>query len=310
MKRTWRAAPGIALGVAAAAVLVRLTLRDRVPGVSTFFYATPLAVVTGLCLLAGLAFFMQRRRVHGRAALALGLLALLWWACASLRWTEATPAAPGAVRMLFWNAFRGKAGWEMAARRIPFADLDLVALVEAGKPTSERLRFWASHASGMVVRGFPNHTWLMARGPIEKIVVAPRYRSWRIHVARVALSQGAVTVVIVDLPSALWRSRKPAFQALYRVLDALPSLERVMVVGDFNTPRESVFMEPIRRQFSHAFETAGRGLIDTWPVLLPCLSIDHVWLGPGLEARRCEHRSTLASDHRQVYVEFGIVPRP
>jgi len=209
------------------------------------------------------------------------------------------------VRVLFWNAFRGIVGWERVAARIPFADLDIVALVEAGKPTPEHEQFWRSRCLGMTVRGFGRHMWLMARGSIELSNPLEGYWGARINQARVALPQGTLTLVVVDLPSYLCRSRRPGFDALQRVVQQLDPAEPALVVGDFNTPRESVLMTPLRARFRHAFETAGRGLIDTWPVVATCISIDHAWVGPGLDVLRCQHRGTLVSDHRQVYFEIA-----
>jgi endonuclease/exonuclease/phosphatase (EEP) superfamily protein YafD len=111
-----------------------------------------------------------------------------------------------------------------------------------------------------------------------------------------------MVVVGVDVGANPLRPRGRAFEPL----DAL--LARVkpdLVLGDFNTPRDSVFFEAWRSAgYRHAFEAAGNGTDLTWPMPLPVLSLDHVWSGPRLAPRSCRHVGSWASDHRAVVAEF------
>ena len=70
--------------------------------------------------------------------------------------------------------------------------------------------------------------------------------------------------------------------ALLGVMALMSMCEGVMSAswtntGDLNTPRESRGFDELRGFMSHAFETAGRGVAETWPTWAPALSIDHVW---------------------------------
>lgn len=107
----------------------------------------------------------------------------------------------------------------------------------------------------------------------------------------------------------LWiESRGPAFAELTEAVR--PHLGRnLIVLGDFNTPRESVFFIPLRAEMTHAFEAAGRGLAETWPLPLPMLNLDQIWTNRGLRVRHCEHGYSFRSDHRAVIADFAFTPQ-
>ena len=305
-RRAWRALPFGALGLSALGTIVHLTVRDRVPVWATLFYATPPAVVAALCLVASAAFWLQRRRKWCIAGLCAAGPAVLWWGGTSIYWGQPSPAPEPPIKLMFWNAYRGKLGWRRVAARIPFSDLHVVVLAEAGRVTPAHERFWASRCPGMNVVPFGKHTWLMARGEVTPEEHGFTHWRERLFLARVRLSRATLTLVIVDLPSDPLGSRRPGFAALCGVLAQRRQGEPMMVVGDFNTPRDSVLFAAMRREFRHAFETAGRGLVHTWPVPVPVHCLDHAWVGPGIRLHRCEHRTTCVSDHRQVIVEFWL----
>ena len=98
------------------------------------------------------------------------------------------------------------------------------------------------------------------------------------------------------------------------LLDALKR-ERLpyVVCGDFNfsetTPQHADLSRNGVRE-AHAIAGTGRGA--TWPVnsifryVMPGIRIDHVYLGPGLTATRCETGVGRGSDHRPVVADVAF----
>ena len=302
-----RALPLALLGAAVCGALVRVSVRDRVPVVSAFFYATPIAVIVALCAGTTALLAIQRRRRWAAAGLGAVLASCSWWGGECLRWAPRTTDPGRGIRVLFWNVCHGKLGWDRIASRIPFDSLDVVVLAEAGKRGPERDRFWAGQSPDMTAERFGKHGVVMARGEVE-IVRAVQAR-WRMAEISVVLLQGELTLVVVDMPSSPWRNRRVIFQDLKSFVSQCRSDRSTVLLGDFNTPRESIHFDSIRESFRNAFECAGRGLADTWPTVVPCLCIDHIWVGDGVDVLRCEHRSTTASDHRQVVAELRLRPK-
>ncbi len=109
----------------------------------------------------------------------------------------------------------------------------------------------------------------------------------------------AVNVLLVDIKSNPFRSRREAFEHLVDLVDMYAG-KPLMLMGDFNTPVDSVFMSGLESRLHHAFHTCGKGYDSTWPVPIPLLSLDHVWVSPDLPLHSCRLPWTWRSDHKPV----------
>jgi endonuclease/exonuclease/phosphatase family metal-dependent hydrolase len=108
----------------------------------------------------------------------------------------------------------------------------------------------------------------------------------------------------VDFDGDPRQTRRAPFEQLYQIVKPHVN-EPLIVMGDFNTPIDSVFFEKLRGQLQGAFETAGSGNAATWPMVAPIMSLDHVWLSKHFRVVRCEHRTSIYSDHRAVVVDLA-----
>jgi endonuclease/exonuclease/phosphatase family metal-dependent hydrolase len=288
-RRTARVAGGLLLF----AVAIRLTVKDQVPILATLFYATPPCVLA----LGSLSWAALR---GGRPALIglAGALVGLGWQAGVSRFDR--PQASGELRIVCWNAQNGSRGWDGLAAALKEDGPALVGLVEAQgaeKALPGRLPGydWAWPGRGIAVG---------ARGRILSSELRLLTSTSRAAVVRLELG-GPMTVVMADFVSNPFRSRRSAFRAL----DVLVrEVEPDLVMGDFNTTRDSDFFDGLRGPFRSAFEEAGRGWDLTWPRPLPLLSIDHVWCGPRIAPRAASHPDSPASDHLRVRVDAARIP--
>jgi endonuclease/exonuclease/phosphatase family metal-dependent hydrolase len=148
---------------------------------------------------------------------------------------------------------------------------------------------------------------LGVRGKIlshESLGVHDRFRCHRVRVA--LPDHGELTVVVADIRSQPWISREQALAAILRAAGDDP---RAIILGDFNTPPESVWFREWRtRGFALANDAPRRGFRETWAYGLPLLTLDHVWHATGWVPLRCDH-VRLGSDHLAVKVALSLVAR-
>jgi endonuclease/exonuclease/phosphatase (EEP) superfamily protein YafD len=293
--RLKRAAPLAAVSVVALSVLVRLTVRDRIPVLATVFYGLPPLVGALLVLGAAGGWLLLKRRRAALAACA-GAILLGGWQL-GVSWFRHVPAK-GEVRLLLWNTKNGSRGWERISAAAAACEPDVVCLIEAQKPGAELEKAlpaieWRRLRDGMVA-GF--------RGTILETEEADLGRGSKAAAVRGTVRGRALSVVLVDLSSNPFRPRGPAFE---RLEDFIGRVKPDLVCGDFNTPRDSALFDAWRGRRIHAFEAAGDGLDLTWPMPFPVLSLDHAWSTARLVPRACRHEGSWASDHRAVVAEFS-----
>jgi len=299
-----RRLPEILLALACLALIGRLTLRDRIPGLSTIYYATPLPILALGPAAAGLIALLVRRPrwAAGSGAAAVVLLAVF---LGSSHRSLASPRG-GEIRGVLWNVSHGMKGWDRVASGLASRNADLIAIVEGGTKVDDgREAMFQSAMPGGDARWFKRGMGLAVRGG--------RILDWTDRVlagfgravfVRTEIRGRALEVVLVDLDANPFRSRAAAFEALSRSLEGERSGPR-LVLGDFNTPWESVHFDAFRATMHHAFDRAGSGLSPTWPLPVPVLELDHVW-GREVRFTSCAHEDLGASDHRAVAFDFLV----
>jgi endonuclease/exonuclease/phosphatase (EEP) superfamily protein YafD len=302
MARRWLTrTPELLLAVCLVPLAVRLAWRDSVPGLAALTYATPLCLLAATALAAfALAWLVGRRKLARlSAAIALGLVA---WTLAATVSVHASQHE-GRFSGLVWNVANGSRGWTHVADQVTRRDPDLAAFIEVGMHPLSRAALFSQALPGREFHWWNEAIGLGVRGKILDATYHSLGRGSHAGVAHVELDGRPLTVVVVHPRSAPTEPRGAVFAQLERVLEPLQG-EPLLVMGDFNTPSDSVFFDPFRRVLHSAFETAGSGYAATWPMPVPVLALDQVWSSDSVPVRTCRLHGTSASDHRMVTFSF------
>ncbi len=289
-----------------AGIAVRLTVRDHFPILSLVYYCVPPVIAAGLALAASGLFLVTKWRKPARAAAVTGLFCLLWW-CHSAYFHNASVPTAGTHKVLFWNVARGEMGWDSLAEEIHRINPPLVALVEAGRGRDKVNQVWQKRFPEYTVTYLGHGLVVISRGEVvsPEDDALPLGQGGRCARVEVTLDGERFTVVLVDVKSNPLMSRREPLEVLTRLVAELGD-RPVLVMGDFNTPADSVHLADFRRRFVNAFEAAGTGFYATWPVPLPVLALDQVWANDRVHVERCRLGWSWRSDHRPVITEFSL----
>jgi vancomycin resistance protein VanJ len=277
-------------------VVARLA-RDEVFGISIVFYALPLPLLAGITLTLALLEIKSRKRAL-RWAVCTGLLGMGvvfedWRLLPDRSETKD-------LKVVFWNACRLNRGWDEVTAEIRSWDADVIAMVEAGLGERNEMRSrWNEACPGYKVSILGAGIVLLTRGESGTATVHEFHQGSRARQIATTVQGQRLNLVIVDIDANPFRSRDPALGQLIEVVNPLAN-EPTLVLGDFNTPADSALLEPLRPNYSLAFDLAGQGYRATWPIPLPVLAIDHVWASQQIDVTSCKHLWTKASDHRPV----------
>jgi vancomycin resistance protein VanJ len=284
-----------------AGILLRITkVRDAWRPVSLVYYSTPWPVTAfGLFILA----LHARRLGHAHARrryLILTAGALFTWI--ALSWFSApAPTTPPKFRLVAWNTGHPVARFGVVTKWLHAQEADVIAIAESEPDDEDRLPNWrASFPDYQIVKA-RGEMICLARGEItmieEGLLGIGSY--YALYHARIRGEE--LTILQADITPV-----KPRLAPLRRLTEIAHAHagEKLIVVGDFNTPRESRGFDDLRGFMRHSFETAGNGLAETWPTWAPALSLDQVWSNAALPPRAARIGWPMWSDHRPVIVEF------
>jgi hypothetical protein len=290
--------------VFALSLLVRLTVRDHISGLSALYYATPLPVLSAIAFLIGLSWFERKSLKRSLAFLFVAAGSLFVWGFTNIH-GNSHPELPGNARLFFWNAARGVLGVEGMISHASHINADVIGIVEAGVDKQGNEVAWRRGFREQQICVLKGDMLFITSGEAVCVETGELGHGGAYNVLITKLNGNTFTTILVDIDPNPFQSRARAFVALTRVVEAHLQ-DSLIVMGDFNTPIDSIYFDPLRRELVHSFENCGTGLSATWPMPLPILTIDHLWVGRNIRLSKCQANWSHFSDHRSLTVEVGL----
>lgn len=288
-----------------AGILLRVTrLRDSWDWLALVFYTTPWPVVAaGFCILAVRARLLNQAHALRRYVLFTGG-ALFTWVATSWYAAPPPPAAAPAVRVVHWNVARPDVLLPRAAAWLRAQDADILCIAEAQPRVKRTLDRWRTEFPDYRLQPAAGEMICLVRGEVLLSGTGSLVPGSIYAMHRLQIRGRRVNVMQVDIDARPGNSRRAAIEKLVQFAQRETD-GNLIIAGDFNLPRESAFLDPLRRDFRQCFEAAGRGLAETWPAPLLALSLDQAWAGRAWQPVGCRHGWSWISDHRPVVAEFA-----
>ncbi len=284
----------------AAGLLMQAVLRDRWDGLAAVFYLLPLPVLAGIA-----AFLAIVHRGRRRMAGIFFLLLLAWWLARSWSWHVSgvdTAASAGEFRCLYWNLSRPGQPSEAMIELVRELQPDVAGFGEPGPHFMEHEAAYEKALPGYDCHFMPRGLILLSKWPARMIERAKLDGRGAYGVYEVTAPHHKARIVLVDVHSDPLSSRK---KSLAESLAHAAGDPHGIIMGDFNTPAESVHLDSYREQgMQNALDAAGRGFRETWFWRLPVLSLDQVWAGKGWRVQEARKINRWSSDHAAVFVRM------
>ncbi|APZ96294.1 endonuclease/exonuclease/phosphatase family protein [Fuerstiella marisgermanici] len=297
---------------ATAGVAVRATVRDSVPFLSAVFYATPWPLLA-VCFLAvaGLLKPTASRTTFRLLLLSAGACALIFFyqhyefpADRSVA-IEADSSSDRDLKVVFWNVARGLRGWDPVFDKLKRLDADVYGLAEVDPLDHDMLQRLQREFPNYEVAPFQHGMVILSRFPIASRQNIETASNAFFASADVEVAGQQLRFIVADMHSWPLLFREAPMQTLCEI--AMETADRPTVfMGDLNTPNDSVFCDRFRDEFVSPFEQQGRGFDCTWPVPLPVMAIDHLWVNKLWDVKSCNLGWTWVSDHRPIISELRL----
>ena len=289
-------------GLLLACLVVHFLIKDEFAGFAFVYYSAPLAILAVLALGLGWLWWLSQRMQFARLCFLFATLAFLAWSYKSFSFNS-KKATPENVKIFFWNAAGNNSTNEIAGYVHGF-DADVIGMVESGM-RSRNVSAWQKKFPEYHVEKLGGNMALLTKGTLLSKATGSLGGRGRFNLLEVGLKGKELHVLLVDFDSDPFRSRAPAFEPLLQLIRAYAQTN-LIVMGDFNTPLESVFFEPFHAYLDHAFERGGNGFAESWPLPLPVLTIDHIWVSKKINVINCNLNWSQYSDHRPVLANVAL----
>lgn len=230
---------------------------------------------------------------------------VVWWCCLTwqVSFAQSELANLKPLRVVFWNVCRGLGGWNGLARELKKQQADIVGLVESGLSHQQIAKHWGPHFKDYHVRYLGRGMTIITRGEIGEIKDFLLAEGSHAYAISVMLEGYEYLVIICDIRSTPWRSRREPIEKLNQIV-AANSEKSIILMGDFNTPMDSLHIQTFHSMLHNVFEQSGNGLHVTWPLPLPVHALDQIWVNDHISIQSAELGWSWRSDHRAVITDL------
>lgn len=270
---------------------------------SRVFYCIPALLA---CMAACLWLFLRRRRLSAGMILfwvCLGLVSLGKMLLIDFAWNSAIDPAGPRIRLVHWNCAHAPFGLERVISTLSRFDADVVLLSEP--PGENDFHYLAETLLPQADTLYAERMGLISRFPkiSENGIPMRGGRAWQV---RLNLEDRELRLIAVDVRANPLANRAIPLADLGRWIDSATCESPTMIIGDFNTPRDSVCFRSLRKTFSHAYEKRGSGWPYTWPFPIPFVALDHAWYDRSVDLLNYRLETSWWSDHRLQVVDFRV----
>ncbi len=278
-------------------LVVRLTVRDTRVWSAFLFYIGPWPMLLAAWPVLGWWLGRKRRiRLLAGAGFAVTLTAWLVRPLPPSLTFTGQPDGP-ALRVMFWNIGHPKKIPDQVHELMDAHQPQVAVLAEAEKLTKqERDGFLRRHPAYQLL-ACPGGLVAAVRGAItlQQSVALPNRSNAHRLLVQLTDRPEPWYLILADLGP--WPP-SPRIARTERIRELAGTGPRTLILGDFNTPNDSAAFDSWRESWNHGLTQApGTPGPATWPVGLPLLAIDHVWMSRDLFPVQAIKGTPLFFDH-------------
>lgn len=275
--------------VVLALLSIQFVLKESSFHASLLFYLFPLPII--VCIVLALSVFLTKkwRRYNVIIALFLSII----WLGRSFKIHIPKAIKETDLEVVFWNASRDN-GFEEAFKEnngIP----DVLVLAESKVNNIKELQ-----------SKYPSYYFYKAERELfvfsKTVLKIEKEEASKNHSTVINFTTRGVNFYAIDVQGNPDVSRETELRFMDSVIR---KKEQTIILGDFNAPFESKYLNMLKENFKHAFNEKGNGFRETWFWNLPLLSLDHIWVSKDFKILKTQKIYTFRSDHSMLktYIE-------
>lgn len=290
------------LGVYAFLILIHFVFKDLIFPLSVLFYATPLILIIGLGLFLSLLYYKDKTMFI--ILLSTSFLLIIHWFSVYYFFPEIRTNDKKTTSILFWNIAKNKNGFplDIISEKSNVFPLEVLAFVEADKVSKDELKKFQKKFKNYDFQKLKGNMIFGVKGKIDSIIYKSASNAYKFNHIITTINNRRTSVLIVDVYASPFHSREEALKA---IIDYANNKRIDFIVGDFNTPYESVYFERYKSNFN-PLHNYTEGFTATWPNGIPLLELDQIWISKTNLPIRLNKFQHPFSDHKLLIAEYEL----
>ena len=297
----------VLLCVAALGIVLRVSVHDTFATMAAAYYVLTPMVIAIVLGGAALLLVVSRRYFSASAVLTAAVLMGFVETTEQLGGASCTYTGLPELRVVTWNIGGASGGWRSIRQNVAdvLADLDANIILLSEANAARNPKFWRARLPGYSVAvARAMGIVILSKSSLQDVRVQELGRRAYLVTARADVQGRPLELFMVDFPSSPRATRQKFIQNPQLLRPPDVGTGRILM-GDFNTPRDSTWFAAYQGLYNNAFDQSGTGWRKTWPAVLPVLDIDHIWTAGNLQSVCTRVPDIRLSDHRPVIADLA-----
>ncbi len=280
-------------------LVVHFFIKDNLFPLSILFYATPIPILLGFGLI--LLIIVRKQKWFRLAILTCVIsLGIHWMQCYYLT-SEKIDSNEEHSKVLYWNlAKRDRLPVAYISNQVETHQPEILAFVEAPHTILKNLDSLKLTLPNYDFKILMGAMLVASTGDIEYTKNEFLKDRYKINLLKITTQKSTYNLIITDLTASIPINKKEPIDFL---LQCAKTHNVDLIVGDFNTPFESVHFNAYTNDY-YSFHHYNNGFTATWPLGMPLLEIDHIWLSKLHQPKHLYKYYSKHSDHALLVSEF------
>ena len=205
--------------------------------------------------------------------------------------------------IIFWNvAQNNPLPTDIIIQELKQSKAEMIALVEAQFVSENDLIILTKACPDYQFKYMYGNMLIGVKGNVEKIKFYDEATVYKLNHIDLRVNQHHYSIALVDVYANPLLNKQIPLSVIYN----FTRKNKVdIVMGDFNTPYESVHFEDYKEEFI-SFHSKSEGSASTWPLPFPVIEIDQIWLKKSFQPLKLKKKSFAISDHKMLIATFEV----
>lgn len=280
-------------------VIIHFIVKDRFHGLSVLFYAFPLPIIGAIGLLVTVMYYRQKPLFYALLILMTGMT--IYFFAHYFGEAHEDSSHQKNSHILFWNvAQRQPLPLDVLIKYMNDYNPEIVALGEAYHVSDTDLNTLKSVFPDYQFKILYGSMLIGVKGTIDDVEFQANAESYKLNYISATIQKKVVYIMIVDVYANPLLNKEIPLGIIH---DFSKKNQVDVLIGDFNTPYESVFFKEYQSNFN-SFHPYSIGMTSTWPLPMPVIEIDQIWLAKSYQPLKLQKFCDKLSDHKLLIAEY------
>ena len=282
-------------------ILLHFVLKDSFFFLSILFYATPLILIIILGFF--LAWVYRKNRITLLAMLGLSLFFSFQWFSNYYYFAEKNLKSYKTSTLIFWNvAKKPELQLDILISEIEKSSASIIALVETRHLKNSEVKILNKKFPDYNFKRLEDEMLIGVKGKIDSVYNKYVEDSYKFNYINATINNTKAKILIADVSANIFINKE---KPLHEILSFAEANTVDVIVGDFNTPFESVHFKNYRLHYT-SLHNFSDGFTATWPFGVPLLELDQIWLNKKYKPIVLKKEQYLESDHKLLIAKYGL----